>query len=159
MDCERRAIGNPVLVKEVSLMSFIVSQLPTFSLNHKIKIEKGWQHRSPLYTSAMPLLVRASGMCCGPAGGWPPGGDGSQLSLLVLNQGAPLCRVCPTIARSFFHFLSGLFLLGFHCCSLHPSDFIGRMLGFPLQQLPILSSWVSLLVGLFPLPDISFFPQ
>lgn len=75
-----------------------------------------------------------------------------------LIQGAPFCGVCPTIAQ--FVFVSSvdfLCLLAFPCSYLPSSNFTGRTLGFPLRQLSFLSRWVALLVGLFPLPDVSFF--
>lgn len=77
---------------------------------------------------------------------------------LCLFQGAPFCGVCPTIAQFvFFSSVDFLCLLAFPCSSLPSSNFTGRTLGFSLRQLSFLSRWVALLVGLFPLPDVSFF--
>lgn len=52
MSCEREATGNSILVKEMSSMSFIVSQPPLPLPLHqiiKIKIRKAWPHEILLF--------------------------------------------------------------------------------------------------------------
>lgn len=72
--------GNPVLVKEISLMFFIVCQPPTF--HWIIKLTLGNADSTGVPSTPLPchLLVRASGVCCVLLG------DGSQLWLLVITR-------------------------------------------------------------------------
>lgn len=144
MSCEREATGNSILAKEMSSVSFIVSQPPLPLPLHqivKIKIGKAWPHESLLPCLRQgPLL----GLAALPA---------------VPLPASSLRR--PTATAKFrFNFLSGLSLfLGFPHRSLPSSSFTARNVGFPLLQLSDPSHGVALLRGLSPKPGISLFFQ
>lgn len=110
MDCESGASGNLTLVKDMSSMSYTVSQPPAFSLNHK---DWNWERLAtqdlPCSASALLPLVRAAGVCRGPAR------DGSAPSYHPWRSTVPLPWSSSPWCLSYhcqivFHFLSGLSL-------------------------------------------------
>lgn len=151
MDCERGATGKLIVVKQVSSVSFRVFQPLPFYCIIKIKIGKALATREPPHACLVACSERrwcVPWSCCSVHQRWGsalplPG----RISLQHLSYHCPIC----------FSFPQPTFYVSWSSPAALPSSaLISRALSFLLWQFS-LSHRVVLLVGLFLLPDVSFF--